>query len=99
MSSAATGGAVSSGSVVVLHVAVPSERERRGEHADRRGRDDAHRLFDRCVAPDRAVEAHDLIDEELHDDRDQQVRDEPAHTERQCTGEPGEICRAARRYR
>ena len=66
----------------VLEVGEPRERERRREDAGGRGGDDAHRFFDRRVTPHRSVETHDLVDEQLRDDRDQQVRDEPAHAER-----------------
>ena len=54
----------------VLDVGVPRERERRGEDADDDGGDDAHRFLDRRVPPDRSVQAHHLVDEELHHDRD-----------------------------
>ena len=76
---------------VVLHVAVPGERERGREHADRSGRDDAHGFLDGRVSPDGAVEAHHLVDEELYDDRNQQVRNEPADAERERSGVSGEI--------
>ena len=74
----------------VLHVGEPRQRERRREDAGGNGGDDAHRFFDRRVPPDRSVEPHHLIDDELGDDRDQQVRDESAHAERRVAREAGE---------
>ena len=80
----------------VLEVGVPREHERRREDAGGRGRDDAHRFFDRRVAPDGSVEAHHLVDEQLGDDRDQQVRDEAAHAERRVAAEAERGTRGAR---
>ena len=90
MSNAATGGAVSSGSVVFCTSPNHASANVDG-NPDARRRDDADGFLHRRVPPDRAVDAHHLVDDQLHDERDQQVRDEAPQPEGHVAREAGEV--------
>ncbi|MDQ1467510.1 MAG: hypothetical protein QOH10_1925 [Actinomycetota bacterium] len=80
----------------VPYVGVPGELEGRHEDAGGDRGDDSDRLLDRRVAPDRSVQADDLIEEELRRDRDQEIRNGRAHAEGRGAGESREVAQEPR---
>ncbi len=80
------------GQSYMRHTRGPGELEGGNKGANRYCGDNSHRLFDRRVTPDRTVEPDDRVEGQLRHDRNQEIRQRRAHTERQCAGEPREIC-------
>src|SRR4029079_16339274 len=72
-------------------VGVPGELEVGYEDAGGDRGNDPDRFLDRGVTPDRAVEADDLVEEELRRDRDQKVRNCAPHAERRGARKSCEI--------
>ncbi len=78
------------GKRVVAQYRDPGEPEGRRDRAERAGDEDAQRLVDRRVPPDRSVQPDQLVDDELHDDGNQEIGERTADPERDPAFEPGE---------